>query len=1536
MAGKTQVAVSPLPFGIPQLDGLLGYRGIDGINREGCTRTPTSLAIVGSDGTGKSVFALHAASTYLSLLHYQNTERQARKSGAMEPFPWPLVFYISSDLRFQAANKIWENFYLDYPWHRYIPFLPESDITFRREELRDRVHSLSEAFKVPLRQCGPGYEELTAYLKGHRCNRHRPWEDQHSVAFLDLAAHTTGDDWLFVARLLASNTRSMNAPPHLLILDSVAGFETLVGELNSFGERMSRRARVAQLIRAAGDNWHTVFIVEEPNEGSHLPEEYVTDTVLHLRRHGRGEHTRRFLEIEKSRARSFGVGEHPFEIRDGRGSSTGGWENPDDPHTMVHPDFWRHLCSIPGGDPGRQRHNAYVQVFPSLHYLSREFSRSRILSRSADNASDQAPIEGAATNLTGSKDYVRFNITYLDNMLARAGNDCGLPGGSITALVGDEGTRKATLAEYFLAQAFVDLPQILEAVIDVVNSFKSHQRDVSGSYRYAHIDEYLEAQAEQWKRHSSGDWRVNTYPILNRLWTQIEHNIRTFPHRRDELRELEVDCWTFREERSLWSDVEGKEGSPLKTRWDAKYYYERIDHPAPPGVHTLILALSVLRMSWGLLPAVVFVSTHDTSSEKISAMIERLILRSPEVSLEAILKDRCGFGKDDKHTDANQMRNALAAVKRLLERFILVRRVELVDATAPQLWHIVHSSVTHALYLLGHPINKVVSSTVPLEYASDVRVVLSDLRLVRDTYPAVANDPLFLPTLSFRLKRLGVTTLIVDSDNGRPDQHPSHPMNGALRSLVDHQIYTWKVPFFGEQRVAIAVIPAMNTESRGVIRELCHIRTGVKLENEVVTVDPHFELYMGLEEGRPTAVPLQVILYEETKAFAEYIQSEGKFLSRVFSPLPGEQAVIQVQPTRDYDGLRDYCHLPIGTHLHHTLVFMVDGYWALGRETLRSQRDYLFAPLIKFDDSFRLYQSTLQHGDEGATVPGHREKHDEVRHPPRRIDFFSQPDSESGVFFYKSRLSGQPKNVDRVPFMWDFGFLLCSEHQWNSAAAIPITARDPSTDKPYTVGEIWQRLCRIEALEVNRGRSSKTRAPSTVTLGVQAILGDPILEKGDAARNVSWREFLEAARAVASAEQRRSGGTVLGFDLAMATPESFTCWMIEMWFSEMLNDALLMCESIEVLRQQGEPNDATLIDRARTWVNKLYVELRVFSQSEYEHAGPDRWYLQNYLRGARRSIGKDLQRMKRTVLRMDDATPVARARRVVTMFLESPGYSLQLYKTWLLMLEAVDFGLYEDSARPFSLKADFEPSTGAVSTRHWYKTACAASERDRGRQIGENVVRTKVPVRLPGFFTTRGDWFLGVAQGSRSSRLADQALDMLTSRRANRTRLHLGLGLPTRDLLQGRSIREIRTALTISTPDGVHNVNYGHLLDLGGKFVVDKYQNNEMPKVPAATSYFWFYRSGFKDYDRQAVAVQRWIQRLMSWTIRYRDLHRATWREHTGFLTYDEIQCGDLSKVHTYNSFLEFAYGLDTFVADLDHCSLTPDTVTYRSSTGVR
>jgi hypothetical protein len=110
------------------------------------------------------------------------------------------------------------------------------------------------------------------------------------IGFLDLASHTAGDDWTFVNALLVKLQsipsmmldREKRQLPHLVIIDSVAGFETFVGTVDAYGNEQTRRSRIAQCIRNAGDRVNLLFVVEEAQAAGHLPEEFVTDIVFSM------------------------------------------------------------------------------------------------------------------------------------------------------------------------------------------------------------------------------------------------------------------------------------------------------------------------------------------------------------------------------------------------------------------------------------------------------------------------------------------------------------------------------------------------------------------------------------------------------------------------------------------------------------------------------------------------------------------------------------------------------------------------------------------------------------------------------------------------------------------------------------------------------------------------------------------------------------------------------------------------------------------------------------------------------------------------------------------------------------------------------------------------------------------------------------------------------------------------------------------------------------------------------------------------------
>ena len=103
-----------LQFGIPSLDDLVEIPR----SRDFANQHAESIAIMGTDGTGKSVLSLHLASHYASISEavFRTGKSRGKKS------PSPKILYLSSDLKFMGARRIWRNFRLCCPRSRHIPF----------------------------------------------------------------------------------------------------------------------------------------------------------------------------------------------------------------------------------------------------------------------------------------------------------------------------------------------------------------------------------------------------------------------------------------------------------------------------------------------------------------------------------------------------------------------------------------------------------------------------------------------------------------------------------------------------------------------------------------------------------------------------------------------------------------------------------------------------------------------------------------------------------------------------------------------------------------------------------------------------------------------------------------------------------------------------------------------------------------------------------------------------------------------------------------------------------------------------------------------------------------------------------------------------------------------------------------------------------------------------------------------------------------------------------------------------------------------
>ncbi|XZE33745.1 RAD55 family ATPase [Pirellulaceae bacterium SH501] len=110
------------------------------------------------------------------------------------------------------------------------------------------------------------------------------------------------------------------------------------------------------------------------------------------------------------------------------------------------------------------------------------------------------------------------------------------------------------------------------------------------------------------------------------------------------------------------------------------------------------------------------------------------------------------------------------------------------------------------------------------------------------------------------------------------------------------------------------------------------------------------------------------------------------------------------------------------------------------------------------------------------------------------------------------------------------------------------------------------------------------------------------------------------------------------------------------------------------------------------------------------------------------------------------------------------------------------------------------PSKDAVAFRSWFAPAVLCQRENPHL----------VPLRVPGRFSVRGDWHLGVAKASRSFLLAQNAIEKLISDSMNKKRLHGGVGLPV-----VKFSGSVETPLFCIDKGGIkRRINYDQLIEL--------------------------------------------------------------------------------------------------------------------------
>jgi KaiC/GvpD/RAD55 family RecA-like ATPase len=1428
-----------LRFGIPSIDELLELQANGSDDAGGAE----SYALVGPDGSGKSVLALHMASRYYADCY--RATRGARKGARRTP----RIVYVSSDLRTSSAKSVWKHFDLGQPNRRQIPFERMVDALERFAwNAKDQNYEVNlEPLDIHERT-GSGSQSLIGYLLEEDGKAR-----QHQIGFLDLASNTAGDDWNFVnmllaklesietARIAVSGSAEPVPLPHLVLIDSVLGFETFVGKLDAYGVEQTRRARIAQCMRNAGKHCHLLFVVEEPVENEHLPEEYVTDVVLRLRNRSQSGTSIRTLEIEKARARSHAVGEQVFDIRGPEGSSTGVWENADTPVTR----------------------NAYVHVFHSIPH------RNAVTS----TRTGEGP-PGTRSDL------VPFGLEHLDDLLEieRGEKDdkrAGLRAGTCSALIGDASTGKSSLGERFLATGFCEVVCLFMRVYAGLDKTRKQKDTPEQKRKLKHAAQRLlgtlRAGALSGKLTDTdrNEAIITPKSVADALaagmkasWQELKEALHDKEHKRH---------------REIWTDESLRNEVAKLVMGDVPHGSKTVD---PYRHEKNTRAPHVL--AWGKVPAGEIepkdlVSIFDHPNLRYPAVLLTTSDRRPVemakaclIYLEDMIRAEMvmWWGKDWQ-TAWKRLEQPLID---LLECQLIIRRFDIANTPASVLFHVMRRNGMEAKKLIYGPFFPPGKANREKK-TERIRLVIDDLRVLCNICPDAWRDTSFLPFLTFSLERSGITSLLVYTDAVRPDKRPEDETSRALMSLLKRSILLWNVPFEGRSRVAIGVIPPSSEDTTGIVRQLSLVTAESHLWPEdsdvakgipkrpVPQVTPKFELYSGIEEGKPKPVPLAIYMFAETKQFESYIEEENTLFRELFTsveeatPVNPGRVIYPLESAR-YLAMRDYTHLSMEAQDAHTMVFQVDGSWAQRQGTLEDQREYLERKLPEgqrtreAEDPFGLFPPKVLSGDANIGK--------------RRLDYFRN-------VAYRPTMPG----TDRTPFMWDFGFVLARSAPWEVAFEGRLQpsqfSKDDSECGKQEVGHIIPFF----------DESSDT---------VRTVY-DKLQGRFDKKSYISWRKFLGACRTVADTHHEQTGAPAIAFDIAAPSAETINTLLLEIWISELMleyqrlkhsnlpiYDLLSWEELVGGKRQMRRCLRQLLMQGVDTSVAVDKNGRGPIAQAF--HGFQNDW------------IGDHKQYEART-----------------KCFQKMPIGALCLYKAWLLLLEVLNFDDYLDSSNIFTFRKARQASIQAMASRHWYKTACAFSNEIYET---EGIHDAPAALRLPGSFSVRGDWFLGSPRSSRSRLLARHAFDLLSSRRANLSRLQRGLGLPVRDVLPDGAAEEIRTALrckikrhgaTTST-----QLTYKELTDLGG--------TAERVFCESFDSFRWLWRPAILDYDRLSRAFQKWTARLFRWTIEYRKRKARMW--HGGFPGYDDLTCRRFDRISEYESFAEFGSQCDVLIAELE------------------
>ncbi|MCA9216744.1 MAG: hypothetical protein KDB27_26930, partial [Planctomycetales bacterium] len=286
----------------------------------------------------------------------------------------------------------------------------------------------------------------------------------------------------------------------------------------------------------------------------------------------------------------------------------------------------------------------------------------------------------------------------------------------------------------------------------------------------------------------------------------------------------------------------------------------------------------------------------------------------------------------------------------LLQKHVLCRRINVRYLSSSAFLQLIDRYVykAQALLLKCSGIRELLttkSSNVRQQVSHRVRLVISDWKVITSVHSNIDRDPMVLQSIVSAVKREGLTSLLVSSQEGSLLEHSVKYGGNDPARLDENQIRTWDLSFFGEQRVAIGHKGSYASDAPTSIFELCPSNSRGESDNELLSVDRHFSLYEGVERGVPTRIPLCVRLYGGSHSPSEastpqFVKVVSDAFSQVFVPVDSGEDVVRFDPSESYDGFFTFADSLDASRLDHTLVFEIDEFWTDDKPSLLDLREY--------------------------------------------------------------------------------------------------------------------------------------------------------------------------------------------------------------------------------------------------------------------------------------------------------------------------------------------------------------------------------------------------------------------------------------------------------------------------------------------------------------------------------------------------------------------------------------------------------------------